>query len=160
MFVITRRWVEYVWCCKHLHGSRCILWPKCLKRSVRQKDSWAGPEGVSWNPLPQAKQSQCCWGQKSLWTRGWWLCDTLKDGTLNWWEKIKTMLVGNGIVRAWWCKQDLAVCWEQLVHQVKHLGSPRVSGGEVIAVGQVGARESVMDRRQALEAKLKLSGRS
>lgn len=46
------------------------------------------------------------------------------------------------------------------MRQVKHLGSPRDSGEEVIAVGQMGTRESGVGRRQALEAKLKLSGRS
>lgn len=44
------------------------------------------------------------------------------------------------------------------MHQVKHLRSLRDFGGELVAVGQVGVRERAMDRRQALEAKLKVSG--
>lgn len=47
----------------------------------------------------------------------------------------------------------------ELVPQAKDLGSPKEFRGEVTSVGQKGARESVVDRGQALEAKSKLSGR-
>lgn len=43
---------------------------------------------------------------------------------------------------------------------MKHLRSLRDFGGELVAVGQVSARERAADSRQVLEARLKLSSTS